>query len=126
MSSFPTRPFWRIAGSLAAVVALSFGTVQAVSAVARDRSTETYSFDAANIDALLVDTESGDVTVAGHEGDVTVDTGSGDDDIRESIGIMPYLLGSGMHMDLRICRVLELLGNQKSIRIFPVDLLCLS
>lgn len=59
---------WLVAGTIAAVATLAFGTTQAVGLIAHDEETEVYAFPVDGIAALDVRTESGSIEVDG--GDV--------------------------------------------------------
>lgn len=59
------RRLWLVGASLAALLALGFGTLQAASLVAHEESTETTEIDAADVASLAVDNSAGSVTLIG-------------------------------------------------------------
>ena len=63
--STATRLLWLGLGSALAVVALAFGTLQTVSALAHDTFTENLTFPAAGISVLEVDADNGSVEITG-------------------------------------------------------------
>lgn len=72
MSSLPNpaiRWLWLGVGSVFAVGAVGFGTVQTVSALAHEEITQELSFDAAGITLLDVEDDSGSVEVTGADVD---------------------------------------------------------
>lgn len=67
MNESNMRRTWMVAGSIAAVIMLGFGTIQAVGLVAREESTVRQEFDAAELAGVEVTSDNGDVRVIGDE-----------------------------------------------------------
>lgn len=65
MNPGSARTAWRVAGSIFAVAALAWGTVEAVSATAHRTRVETMRFDAATVDLVELHIADGSVTVRG-------------------------------------------------------------
>jgi hypothetical protein len=61
------RLLWLGLGSLAAVVGLGFGTLEAASVVAHEEHTEVVEVDAVGLDSVAVDNDAGSVTIVGVE-----------------------------------------------------------
>jgi hypothetical protein len=62
------RLVWLALGSIAAVVGLGFGTLEAASVVAHEEHTEVAEVDAAGLDRVAVDNDAGSVTIIGVDG----------------------------------------------------------
>jgi hypothetical protein len=59
------RVLWLGLGSIAAIVGLGFGTLEAASVVAHEEHTEVVEVDVAGLDSLAVDNDAGSVTIIG-------------------------------------------------------------
>ncbi len=59
------RRAWKIGGALAAVVALGFGVVQTVTALAHEEHTELKTFDASAVRLIDIDNDAGKVRLLG-------------------------------------------------------------
>jgi hypothetical protein len=62
------RIVWLALGSIAAVVGLGFGTLEAASVVAHEERTQVVEVDATGLDSVAVDNDAGSVTIIGVAG----------------------------------------------------------
>lgn len=67
MNATKVRSAWVIVGSIAAVVTLGFGMVQAIGFVAREQSTVRQSFPGAGLSLVEVTSDSGSIRVVGDD-----------------------------------------------------------
>jgi Putative adhesin len=93
----PGRPLWVIFGSLLVLAAVVFGTFNVIDLLAHEERTERFTVPATELDRLLVDNDSGSVTIVGADTDEVSVEAEVSDGLRQT-GFRHEVVGSTLEL----------------------------